>query len=126
MLKNSSYYSILILLVIGVFGAGGLVIEEFKTGEGCPKLLHIPMCLVVFICFIIPLIAHLLKKGNALYFIFTGLAGSIALVASVMQFMGHAECPKTASGTPMCYYSLVLFSSLILLKIYHLKNNNLK
>jgi len=126
MLKKIPYFSILILLIIGVFGAGTLVVEEFKTGEGCPKLLNIPICIVVLICFIVPLAAHLLKKGNRLYFLFTGLAGSIALVASVMQFIGHAECPKTASGTPMCYYSLVLFSSLILLKIYHLKNNNLK
>ena len=126
MLKQITYYSILVILIIGLFGSGGLVLEEFKTGEGCPKLLHVPMCLVVFICFIIPLVAQLLKKWNVLYYVFTGLAGSIALVASIMQFTGHAECPKTASGTPMCYYSLVLFSSLILLKIYHLKNNNLK
>jgi hypothetical protein len=126
MSKKITYYSILVILIIGLFGAGGLVFEEFKTGEGCPKIMQVPMCLVVFICFVIPLVSHLLKKWNVLYFLFTGLAGSIALVASIMQFTGHAECPKTASGTPMCYYSLVLFSSLILLKIYHLKNNNLK
>ena len=126
MSKKITYYSILVILIIGLFGAGGLVFEEFKTGESCPKIMQVPMCLVVFICFVIPLVSHLLKKWNVLYFLFTGLAGSIALVASIMQFTGHAECPKTASGTPMCYYSLVLFSSLILLKIYHLKNNNLK
>ncbi|EPR72358.1 hypothetical protein ADIWIN_2528 [Winogradskyella psychrotolerans RS-3] len=57
-----------------------------------------------------------------MYFLFTGLAGSIALVASIMQFTGHAECPKTASGTPMCYYSLLLFSSLIILKILYIKS----
>ena len=113
-----------IILVIGLLGAGGLVIEEFKTGDGCPKIMQIPMCLVVLICFVVPLIAHLLKKWNVLYFLFTGLAGSIALVASFMQFTGNAECPKTASGTPMCYYSLLLFSSLIILKIYYLKSNN--
>ncbi|MFD2914123.1 hypothetical protein [Psychroserpens luteus] len=124
MSKKITYYSILVVLIIGLFGAGILVLEEFKTGEGCPKIMHIPMCLVVLICFIIPLIAHLLKKWNVLYFLFTGLAGSIALVASIMQFTGHAECPKTASGTPMCYYSLIIFSGLILLKIYHLKRNN--
>ncbi|MBF8150592.1 hypothetical protein ITJ86_11835 [Winogradskyella sp. F6397] len=126
MLKQITYYSILVILIIGLFGSGALVLEEFKTGEGCPKLLHVPMCLVVFICFTIPLVAHLFKKWNVLYYVFTGLAGSIALVASIMQFTGHAECPKTASGTPMCYYSLVLFSSLILLKIYHLKTNKQK
>jgi hypothetical protein len=126
MSKKITYYSILVILIIGLFGAGGLVVEEFKTGEGCPKIMHIPMCLVILICFIVPLIAHLLKKWNVVYFLFTGLAGSIALVASIMQFTGNAECPKTASGIPMCYYSLLLFNSLIILKIYHLKSNNQK
>ena len=124
--KKITYYSILIILIIGLIGAGGLVLEEFKTGEGCPKIMHIPMCLVILICFVIPLIAHLFKKWNLLYFLFTGLAGSIALVASIMQYTGNAQCPKTASGTPMCYYSLLLFSSLIILKIYHLKLNKQK
>ena len=125
MLKRIAYYAILGILIIGVYGAGGLVVEEFKTGEGCPKIMGIPMCLVILFCFLVPLIVHLLKKKNVLYFLFTGLAGSIALMASVMQLLGYAECPKTASGTPMCYYSLLLFSSLIVLKIYHQKPNKL-
>jgi len=126
MSKKIIYYSILVILIIGLFGAGGLVIEEFKTGKGCPKIMQIPMCLVILICFIIPLIVHLLRKINVLYFLFTGFAGSIALFASVMQFLEKAECPKTVSGTPMCYYSLLLFSSLIILKIYHLKRKKPK
>jgi len=124
MSKKITYYSILVILIIGLFGAGGLVVEEFKTGEGCPKIMQIPMCLVILICFIVPFIAHLLKKWNVLYFLFTGLAGSIALVASIMQFTGNAECPKTTSGTPMCYYSLVLFSSLIIFKIAQIKSKH--
>ncbi|MCC1483161.1 hypothetical protein [Winogradskyella immobilis] len=126
MLKTTIYYTILVILLIGLYGAGGLVVEEFKTGEGCPKIMQIPMCLVVLICFAVPFIAHLLKKWNIVYFLFTALAGAIALVASIMQFSGNAECPKTDSGTPMCYYSLLLFSSLIILKIYYLKLNNQK
>lgn len=126
MSNNIIYYGILTILIIGLYGSGGLVFEEIKTGEGCPKIMYIPMCLVVLICFAIPLIAHLLKKWNILYFLFTALAGSIALVASIMQYTGNAECPKTASNTPMCYYSLLLFSSLIILKRYHLKFNTKK
>ena len=121
MLKNILYYSILIILIFGLYGAGELVIEEFNTGEGCPKIMHVPMCLVVLVCFIISFIAHLLKKWNTLYFLFTGFAGSIALVASIMQFTGNTECPKTTTGTPMCYYSLLIFSSLIILKLYYFK-----
>ena len=109
---------------MGVYATFGLVWEEIQTGNGCPKIWIIPACVIVLLCFLIPLIAHLLKTHNTLYFIFTALAGAIALVASIMQFSGNAECPKTDSGTPMCYYSLLLFSSLIILKIYYLKLNN--
>ena len=115
------FFSVLVILFIGLMGAGELVVEEFKTGDGCPKILHVPMCLVILICLIIPLIVHVLKKFHTLYFIFTGIAWSIAFMASVMQFLGHAECPKTGTGTPMCYYSLLIFSSLIILKIIGLK-----
>ncbi|SFC06336.1 hypothetical protein SAMN04489722_101558 [Algibacter lectus] len=121
MLKRITYYAILGILIIGVYGAGGLVVEEFKTGEGCPKIMGIPMCLVILFCFLVSLIVHLLKRKNIVYFLLTGLAGSIALIASIMQFFGYAKCPKAASGTPMCYYSLLLFSSLIVLKIVHSK-----
>ncbi|MEP3837763.1 MAG: hypothetical protein ABJM36_08950 [Algibacter sp.] len=125
MLNKIIYYIILGILIVGVYGAGGLVIEEFKTGQGCPKIMGIPMCLVILTCFLVPLIVHLLKKGNTLYFLFTGLAASIAFMASIMQFKGCAECPKTATGTPMCYYSLLLFSSLILLKFHYQKSTKL-
>lgn len=121
MSKKIIHYCIFIILFFGLYGAGGLVIEEFKTGQGCPKIMQIPICLLILICFIIPLITHLLKKWNILYFLFTGIAGSVALIASIMQFTGNSECPKTASGTPMCYYSLLIFSSLILLKIIYLR-----
>jgi hypothetical protein len=119
--KQLLFFSILSILLIGLYGAGGLVLEEFKTGEGCPKIMHIPMCVVILVCFIIPFIAHVLKKWILLYFLFTGFAGSIAFIASIMQSIGSAECPKTTSGTPMCYYSLLFFSSLVFLKIIEIK-----
>jgi hypothetical protein len=119
-------YSILAIIILGLFGAGKLVYKEILTRQGCPKIMYIPMCFVVLICFIIPFIAQLLKKWNDLYFLFTGFAGIIALIASIMQFTENAECPKTNSGTPMCYYSLVVFSSLIFLKIYSLKISSQK
>lgn len=114
-------FSIFTILLIGMYGAGGLVVKEFITGQGCPKIMHIPMCVIILICFLIPFLAHLFKKWNRLYFLASGLAASIALIASVMQFLEQAECPKTTSGTPMCYYSLALFSSVILLKIIDIK-----
>ena len=121
MIKKIVYYSIIIILTAGIYSAGGLVIEELKTGNGCPKVMNIPMCMVILVCFIIPFVVHIVKKQHFLYFIFTGLAGSIALSASIMQYLNTAECPKTSSGTPMCYFSLLFFTTLILLKIVDLK-----
>ncbi|WP_299259992.1 hypothetical protein [uncultured Aquimarina sp.] len=109
------------LFAIGILGAGSLVIEEIQTGNGCPKIWLIPACVIILICFIIPLISHILGKYNRSYFFFTGLATVIAAIASIMQFTGNGECPKTGGGTPMCYYSLLLFTGLIVLKTYQLK-----
>lgn len=121
-----NFYSFLvyIILVVGIIGAGGLVIEEIKTGNGCPKVLGIPMCLVILICFIIPLIIHIINKKNLFYFLFTGIAFGIAFVASILQFNNNTECPKTSYGTPMCYYSFIIFLSLIILKVFDLRLKN--
>jgi len=117
---------LIILLSIGIIGAGGLVLDEIQTGNGCPKIGIIPACVIVLICFIIPLISHILKKWNVLYFFFTGLALAIAVFASIMQLLNKGECPKLDSGMPMCYVSFIIFLTLIILKIVYIKNNQNK
>ena len=127
-MKKITVINILIitLFVIGILGTGILVINEFNTGEGCPKFGYIPACYIIFACFVIPFLAHLLKKWNFIYFLGTGLAFIIAVIASIMQFNGNAECPKTSNGIPMCYYSFLIFSSLILLKVLYIKYKNIR
>ncbi len=117
---------LLVVFAIGIVGAGLLVYEEVTHYNICPKLLGLPACYIILACFVIPFLTHLFKLSNYLYFAFTGLAFFIALTASIMQFTGYGECPKTASGTPMCYYSLLMFSSLILLKWLLAKNASKK
>ena len=121
---NSNYFNWLLILVfsIGIIGAGLLVYDEIKTTNVCPKLLGIPACYIILTCFTIPFFTHISKGKNSIYFLFTGIAFIIALVASIMQFTGLGECPKTGNGTPMCYYSLLLFTILIFLKIIIMRN----
>ncbi len=107
---------LLVVFAIGIVGAGLLVYNEVTQYGVCPKLLGIPVCYTILFCFMIPFLTHLFKLSNYLFFTFAGLAFFIALTASIMQVTGYGDCPKTANGTPMCYYSLLLFSSLILLK----------
>lgn len=112
---------ITVLLIIGLYGSTELVRVEIQTGNGCPKIWIIPACVIVMLCFLIPLIVHLLKKYNTIYFVFTGLALIIAVIASGMQFNELGDCPKLDNGTPMCYLSFLIFSILIILKILQLK-----
>ncbi|WP_133673240.1 hypothetical protein [Maribacter caenipelagi] len=56
---------------------------------------------------------------NLIFFSF-GSALLIVLLASVRQFIASAECPKTDLGIPMCYISLLIFTSLIILIKFNL------
>ncbi|MBU2996080.1 hypothetical protein KO500_06530 [Cellulophaga baltica] len=110
-----------LIFLFGIYGTGALVIKEFSKGAICPKIFNIPACFIIIICLVVPFIYHLLRRGNIVYFVLTGLACSIAVYGSVFQLLGNVECPKTNEGVPMCYISLTIFTFLILLKILELK-----
>ncbi len=109
------------VFAIGILRAGNLVLRELEHPNTCPTLLGIPACYIILACFIIPFISHFYNRNNIIYFVFTGFAFIVALVASIMQFTNTGACPKTENGTPMCYYSLLLFTSLIVIKVLHSK-----
>ena len=71
--KKIIHVTINILLLIGLYGTGGLVVNEIQTGNGCPKIWIILACIIIFLCFLIPLIVHLLKKYNQMFFTFSTL-----------------------------------------------------
>lgn len=113
-------YILYLVFLFGIYGAGTLVYKEFSYGNICPKIVNIPACYIIMACLVIPLIIHLTKGSNSIYFMFTGFAWTIASYGSIMQFLKTVECPKTAEGIPMCYISFVMFSLLILLKVIEL------
>ncbi len=117
-------YIIVAILLFGSYGAGSLAFQEFTQGNICPKILGIPACYIILACFIVPLIVHLFKFNNLLYFLATGLAWSIATYGSIMQIRGIIECPKTSGGTPMCFISFGIFTTLILLKSIEIAKSN--
>ena len=121
-MKKIFYYLILVIAGIGTYGTFGLVKTEIASGNGCPDLFpNIPACYIIYTCFIMIIIGHIFKNkfSNLLYFSGAVTAISIATYASWAQYFGKLECPKTALGSPMCYFSFVFFLTLILLKLVH-------
>ncbi len=126
MLKKVISFIIYFLLIFGVYGAGKLSYNEILHHNICPKLIGIPACFIIFLCFLIPLLIHFLKKRKVLYFVFTGIAFTIALVGTIGQMTDNIQCPKKDDGTPMCYISLAIFTTLILLKIIVIRKEQTK
>ncbi len=122
-MKISKLTGILIPLVFifGIWGTSRLVFNEFTNGSICPTIAGIPACYIIALCLLIPFVSHLLKWNNSIYFIGTGIAFGIALFGTISQILELTQCPKTASGIPMCFISLALFTTLIGLKFAHQK-----
>ncbi len=120
-LKKTLNIILIMVFSLSILGASNLVYNEFINNSICPKILNIPACYIIMLCFIIPLFGHILKWSNYLYFIGTGLAFSIAFYGTIMQILEIIQCPKTSTGIPMCFISLSIFTTLIILKITLLK-----
>ncbi len=120
-LKQVLHTLLILLFILSIFGASPLVYNEYVNTSICPKILDIPACYIIMLCFIIPLIAHLLKLSNYMYFIGTAIAFLIAFYGTIMQVSEIIECPKTSTGIPMCFISLSIFTTLIITKAYLIK-----
>jgi len=118
MLKTILYWIVVLVAVTAIYGTYGLALNEWNIGDICPKILGIPACYIVMICFVGGLLSHLfIKNRHTAYFIFIGIVTSIALTGTVGELTGLAECPRTSSGIPMCFISLGICVSLLLSKV---------
>ncbi|WP_339840890.1 hypothetical protein [uncultured Maribacter sp.] len=122
----SKLINLLITLVFsfGIYGAGGLVYDEYILQQVCPQILGIPACYIIMACLIIPLIAHIFNLSNKIYFTGTGIALTIATYGTISQLIGITDCPKTSNGIPMCYISFLIFLTLVVLKWINIKMTN--
>lgn len=105
-----------LIFFIGILGASKLVIHEYRVGNVCPKIMMIPACYLILISLLIALLAQVFVLNNKVFYIPVLFAFSIALLATILELAGIVQCPKTDDGIPMCYYSLAIFSGLLVTK----------
>ena len=124
-MKNILYWLIILIAGFAIYGTTGLVIDEWQVGNICPKIIGIPACYIVLVCFTGALIAHLLPatKGKWMYFFFVGIVTMIASTGTFGELTETAKCPRTAGGTPMCFISLAICLSLLASKFALLRFN---
>ncbi len=112
-------FLIILIAFVATYGTFGLVINEWAVGDICPKIMGIPACYIVFFCFAAALISSLIPNAKAkwIYFVFVGIVTIIATTGTIGELTGVSKCPRTDSGIPMCYISLGICLSLLILKM---------
>ena len=121
---KSMFLIIVAILFFAVYGSVQLSINDFKLKDICPKLLGIPACYWVTIFFVIALFSHLnqkFEKAKYVFFMSIGFVFIMALNGTVTELSGTIVCPRTSGGTPMCFISLAMCTSLLILKSIELR-----
>ena len=113
--------ALIAMILLGLWGAGRLSLEQYRTGEACPILGNfIPACYIAFGGFIliaigaalsfIPVGADSVSSVSTLgRYVFWGgvtVAGGLAAMASVMELIKGDVCPVGFGSIPLCYLSL--------------------
>jgi hypothetical protein len=94
--------------------------KEWSTTGACPSISGVPACYVVTIAYLLIFTSTLITNRplyKRLFAIGSSIVFGLAMAGAIMQITGLGECPKTASGFPMCYISLGICSLLIMIFI---------
>ncbi len=117
------FFVVILILLFAIYGTWGLALHDYKVKDVCPKILGIPACYIVLVCFSGALLSHLISfdKANLAYFGFVGLVTLIAITGTMGELTGMMKCPRTSGGIPMCCISFGICTSILLAKFLEMK-----
>ena len=117
------YYTILTLTIVSFASIIYLSTSHIVSENICPKIFSIPACFILTPFIFSVLVSHLnlVNDKNILFFVGAGITFLIAIIASLSQTNGWAECPKLFDKIPMCYLSFLTFGTIITLKVIEIK-----
>ena len=107
--------TLIVVVLFGLWGAGRLSYDQYKTGEACPILgKTVPACYVAFAGYVLIALGVFLSfalgssPGRYAFWTGTAIAGGLAAFATVLESIKGDVCPVAFSSIPTCYISLAM------------------
>ena len=118
-MKQILFFAIIAILLFSIYGSFNLSMVDFQKKDVCPKVLGIPACYIVLLFFGLALSAHVFKGylgKDIWYYGFMAVPFLLALGGTITELSGKEICPRTPGGIPMCFISLGICTTLLILK----------
>ena len=98
-----------------LIGLVPVVLNEWRGIEACPRLGAVPACYVVGLGYSLMAVAVIFapRRLTALFLLGWAPVFAMAFIGSTMEILGRPTCPVSSTGTPMCFYSLAVASTLL-------------
>lgn len=121
---NAARFVLLALAGFGTVAGGRLSVEHMKHGEVCPMLGPLPACIIVFLGYLLIVLAAVFLKHSAakkLFYIGWVPVFLLALMGVILELTKGQVCPPGAFGIPQCFFSLSMVLICLGLFRYSLK-----
>jgi len=105
LLNKFAYFTTIALSGIALWAVIPISYNTYKGVNPCPNVSIVPACHIVTVGYLLMALSCLLKK-KTLFYIGWSPVFLLAAIGSISEVAGIDVCPKSASNTPMCYYSL--------------------
>lgn len=108
--------SVLLACLAVLSGIVPISLTHFRTGDACPNLGPIPACYVVSLAYLAMALAVTIGWRRLKWLFFVGATPVIllALAGTSFEMLGRPTCPRSQSGWPLCYTSLMIGVSLLI------------
>ena len=117
-LHNASRVILWLLILAGLWGALRVSYTTITGTARCPDIVDIPLCYLVGIGYLSMLAAQVVapaKWKNRLFYPGWAMVFLVAVLGTGFELSIGDACPRSGSGVPLCYFSLVLSIAIILL-----------
>ncbi len=114
------------LLAFGLYGALKVSYSTWTGDSPCPTVAGVYICYVVLTGYLMMVVTQFLTSFKAVIF-YLGwiIVFGIALLGTSLEISQGNTCPKSSSGLPLCYVSL-LFSAVIGISFWGLMRQSAK